>query len=86
MFQIAVYCVKAEKAPTVENLEWYRNQISNQRDSKWQPKTNMQNYLRRAGTQKGYRIVLRQPVATSTSTGMFSFAATWALYKQEPGG
>ncbi|KAF4169680.1 hypothetical protein CNMCM6936_006839 [Aspergillus lentulus] len=52
IFQIAAECLKARKVPTVENLE----QCCNNR-SEWPPHTK--NYLRRAGTQMGFRAVLR---------------------------
>ncbi|KAL2871683.1 uncharacterized protein BJX67DRAFT_389187 [Aspergillus lucknowensis] len=52
IFQIAVECLRAKKAPTAENLEW----CSNNR-SEWPPDTK--NYLRRAGAQMGCRAVLR---------------------------
>ncbi|KAF4181095.1 hypothetical protein CNMCM8060_009741 [Aspergillus lentulus] len=52
IFQIAAECLKARKVPTVEDLE----RCCNNR-SEWPPHTK--NYLRRAGTQMGFRAVLR---------------------------
>ncbi|KAF7179173.1 hypothetical protein CNMCM7691_008104 [Aspergillus felis] len=52
IFQIATECLKARKVPTAENLNWCCN---NRRE--WPPDTK--NYLRRAGTQMGFRAVLR---------------------------
>ncbi|GIJ99534.1 hypothetical protein Aspvir_001667 [Aspergillus viridinutans] len=52
MFRIAVECLKANRVPTAENLEWCCNNRS-----EWPPHTK--NYLRRAGTQMGCRAVLR---------------------------
>jgi hypothetical protein len=52
IFQIAAECLKARKIPTVENLAWCCNNRS-----EWPPHTK--NYLRRAGTQMGFRAVLR---------------------------
>jgi hypothetical protein len=52
MFRVAVECLKANRVPTAENLEWC---CDNQ--SEWPPDTK--NYLRRAGTQMGCRAVLR---------------------------
>jgi hypothetical protein len=51
--QIAVECIKARKVPTAENLKWCCNNRS-----EWPPDTK--NYLRRAGTQMGFRAVLRR--------------------------
>ncbi|PKX91234.1 uncharacterized protein P174DRAFT_376578 [Aspergillus novofumigatus IBT 16806] len=52
IFQIAAECLKARKVPTAENLKWCCNNRS-----EWPPHTK--NYLRRAGTQMGFRAVLR---------------------------
>lgn len=52
IFQISVECLKANRVPTAENLEWCCNNRS-----EWPPDTK--NYLRRAGTQMGCRAVLR---------------------------
>ncbi|KAJ5124023.1 zinc knuckle transcription factor, partial [Penicillium bovifimosum] len=52
IFQIAAECLKANRAPTAENVE----RCCNNR-SEWPPDTK--NYLRRAGTQLGCRAVLR---------------------------
>jgi hypothetical protein len=52
IFQIAAECLKARKVPTAENLKWCCNNRS-----EWPPDTK--NYLRRAGTQMGFRAVLR---------------------------
>ncbi|KAJ5725226.1 uncharacterized protein N7483_006583 [Penicillium malachiteum] len=65
MFQLVVNCLNAEKAPTVENLEWCCNTILNQRGSEWPLNTYMQSYLRRAGTQKGCRAVLRSIIESA---------------------
>ncbi|PYH42930.1 uncharacterized protein BP01DRAFT_324199 [Aspergillus saccharolyticus JOP 1030-1] len=52
IFQIAAECLKARKVPTAENLKWFCNNRS-----EWPPDTK--NYLQRAGTQMGFRAVLR---------------------------
>lgn len=58
IFQIAMACLEAKKAPTAENLEWcYNNR------SEWPPDTK--NYLRRAGTLMGCRAVLRHMFDTA---------------------
>lgn len=58
IFRIAVECLKANKVPSAENLEW----CSNNR-SEWPP--HSKNYLRRAGTQMGCRAVLRYMFKTA---------------------
>lgn len=58
IFQIAVECIKARKLPTAENLKWCCNNRS-----EWPPDTK--NYLRRAGTQMGFRAVLRRMFDTA---------------------
>lgn len=52
IFQLSVECLKANRVPTAENLEWCGNNRS-----EWPLDTK--NYLRRAGTQMGCRAVLR---------------------------
>ncbi|KAJ5479887.1 zinc knuckle transcription factor [Penicillium desertorum] len=52
IFKIAVECLKANRVPTVKNLEADCND-----QNEWPP--NTKNYLRRAGTQMGCRAVLR---------------------------
>lgn len=53
IFQIAAECLEAKRVPTVENLK----QCCNDRNE-WPP--NTKNYLRRAGTEMGFRAVLRE--------------------------
>ena len=52
MFRVAVECLKANRVPSAENLEW---QCNNQSERPPYSK----NYLRRAGVQMGCRAVLR---------------------------
>jgi hypothetical protein len=52
IFKIVVECLKTNKVPTAKNLESDCND-----QNEWPP--NTKNYLRRAGTQRGYRAVLR---------------------------
>ncbi|KAL6229437.1 hypothetical protein BDW75DRAFT_235209 [Aspergillus navahoensis] len=52
IFQIAVECLKANRVPTAESLEWCCNNRS-----EWPSDTK--NYLRRSGTVMGCRAVLR---------------------------
>ncbi|KAJ5704096.1 hypothetical protein N7493_011234 [Penicillium malachiteum] len=59
MFKLALYCLTAGKAPTVQNLEWCRNKPLNQKHSEWAPNEYIQDYLRYAGVQEGYEAVLR---------------------------
>ncbi|KAJ5373957.1 zinc knuckle transcription factor [Penicillium concentricum] len=53
LFQIAVECLKAKRAPVAANLEWYCKSRS-----EWPP--YIKSYLRRAGTRMGCRAVLRE--------------------------
>jgi GNAT superfamily N-acetyltransferase len=52
IFRIAVDCLKANRVPTAESLEWCCNNRS-----EWPPDTK--NYMRRSGTAMGCRAVLR---------------------------
>jgi hypothetical protein len=52
IFRITVKCLKANRIPTAESLEWCCNNRS-----EWPPDTK--NYLRRSGTAMGCQAVLR---------------------------